>query len=106
MKARSRELLDRSIAAMVAAIDVYNKPDFRYRAESFTILTLNAWELLLKAKWLAMHRNRLSSLYVQQGGGSKRSRYKHTRSGSPFTHSAHTRNQTARLSTSRFTVTP
>ena len=28
MKARYRELLDRAIAAMVAAIDVYNKPDF------------------------------------------------------------------------------
>ncbi|BCX11793.1 MAG: hypothetical protein KatS3mg067_0731 [Thermosynechococcus sp.] len=88
MKARSRELLNRAIAAMVAAIDVYNKPDFRYRAESFTILALNAWELLLKAKWLAMNRNRLSSLYVRQGGGSKRPRYKRTRSGSPFTHSA------------------
>ncbi len=88
MKARSRELLDRAIAAMVAAIDVYNKPDFRYRAESFTILALNAWELLLKAKWLAMHRNRVSSLYIRQGKGSKRPRYKRTRSGSPFTHSA------------------
>jgi hypothetical protein len=88
MKARSRELLDRAVAAMVAAIDVYNKPDFRYRAESFTILALNAWELLLKAKWLATNRNRLSSLYVREGKSSKRPRYKRTRSGSPFTHGA------------------
>jgi hypothetical protein len=87
MKARLRELLDRAIAAMVAAIEVYNKPDFRYRAESFTILALNAWELLLKAKWLMINRNRLSSLYVRVGKGSKRPRYKRTRSGSPFTHS-------------------
>lgn len=87
MKARSRELLDRAIAAMVAAIDVYNKPDFAYRAESFAILAFNAWELLLKAKWLAMNRNRLSSLYVREGKGSKHPRYKRTRSGSPFTHS-------------------
>lgn len=86
MKARSRELLDRAIAAMVAAIDVYNKPDFRYRAESFTILALNAWELLLKAKWLARNRNRLSSLYVREGGGSKQPRYKRTRSGNYFTY--------------------
>lgn len=71
MKARSKELLDRAIAAMVAAIDVYNKLDFRYRAESFTILALNAWELLLKAKWLAMNRNRLSSLYVREGEGQQ-----------------------------------
>lgn len=87
MKARSRELLDRAIAAMVAAIDVYNKPNFPYRAESFTILALDAWELLLKAKWLTQHRNRLSSLYVREGKSSKRPRYKRTRSGSPFTHS-------------------
>jgi hypothetical protein len=88
MKARYRELLDRAVAAMVAAIDVYNKPDFHYRAESFTILALNAWELLLKAKWLALNKNRLSSLYVREGKGGKRPRYKRTRSGSPFTRSA------------------
>jgi len=87
MKPRSRELLDRAIAAMVAAIDIYNKPDFRYRAESFTILALNAWELLLKAKWLAINKNRLSRLYVREGKGSKRPRYKRTRSGNPLTHS-------------------
>jgi hypothetical protein len=86
MKARSRELLDRGIAAMVAAIDVYNKPDFLYRAESFTILALNAWELLLKAKWLAINKNRLTSLYVPERKGGKRCRYKRTRSGSYFTH--------------------
>jgi hypothetical protein len=86
MKARSRELLDRAVAAMVAAIGVYNKPDVSYRAESFTIVALNAWELLLKAKWLAAHRNRLSSLYIREGKGSKRPRYKRTRSGSPRTH--------------------
>lgn len=86
MKARSRELLDRAIAAMIAAIDVYNKPDFRYRAESFTILALNAWELLLKAKWLAIYKNRLRSLYVPENKGSKRPHYKRTRSGSPYTH--------------------
>ncbi len=31
MKSRSKELLDRAVAAMVAAIDVYNKPDSPYR---------------------------------------------------------------------------
>jgi hypothetical protein len=86
MKARSKELLDRAVAAMVAAIDVYNKPDFPYRAESFTILALNSWELLLKAKWLEAHRNRLNSLYIREGKGSKRPRYKRTRSGSHRTY--------------------
>lgn len=90
MKARSRDLLDRAIAAMVASIDVYNKPDFPYRAESFTILALNAWELLLKAKWLASNKNKLNVLFVRQDrSGSRPTRYKRTRSGSPMTHSIH-----------------
>lgn len=87
MRARSKELLERAIAAMLAAIEVYNKPDFRYRAESFVILAANAWELLLKAKWLSAHRNRLSSLYVRQGVGARRKRIKKTKAGNPITHS-------------------
>ena len=79
MKARSKELLNRAIAAMLAAIDVYNKPDHPYRAESFTILSINGWELLLKAKWLDNHDNKLSSLFELTG--KKRPRYKRTRSG-------------------------
>ncbi len=85
-RARSRDLLDHAIAAMVAAIDVYNKPDFRYRSESFTILALNAWELLLKAKWLALHGNRLNSLYAREASIRKRHRYKRTSSGGYCTH--------------------
>lgn len=86
MKARSRELLDRAIDAMIAAIEIYNKPEFRYRAESFIILATNAWELLSKAKWLADHNNDLRSLYVREGSGSKRKRFKRTASGIPITH--------------------
>ena len=55
MKARSKELLDRAVAATVAAIEIYNKPDFLYREEAFAVLAINGWELLLKAKWLADH---------------------------------------------------
>jgi hypothetical protein len=86
MKARSKQLLDRAIAAMLSAIEVYNKPNFAYRAESFTILAINAWELLLKAKWLKDHNNRLTSLYVRQGGGPTRKRLKRTQAGNAFTH--------------------
>jgi hypothetical protein len=71
---------------MVAAIDVYNKPDFPYRAESFAILAINAWELLLKAKWLTEHNNDIRSLYVRKGKGTKRKRIKKTRAGNPFTY--------------------
>jgi len=34
---------------MVSAIEIYNKPRSEYRDETFSILLINAWELLLKA---------------------------------------------------------
>lgn len=42
-----RKLLDNSKQAMLAAIEIYNKPQFDYREEVFSILLINAWELLL-----------------------------------------------------------
>jgi hypothetical protein len=44
-----RKLLANSRSAMVAAIEIYNKPRFDYREEVFVQLLINAWELLLKA---------------------------------------------------------
>ena len=93
MKARSKELLDRAVAATVASIEIYNKPDFLYREEAFAVLAINGWELLLKAKWLADHNNKISTLYVMEprrkkdGAKSKKLKIKETRSGNPFTHS-------------------
>ena len=49
-RAKYMNLIDKSVDAALAAIEIYNKPDFRYREEAFAILMLNAWELLLKAK--------------------------------------------------------
>lgn len=40
MKARSKELLDRAVAATVASIEIYNKPDFLYREEAFAVLAI------------------------------------------------------------------
>ena len=77
--------------AMVAAIEIYNKPSFPYRNESFAILAINGWELLLKAKWLAMHKHRKQSLYVytyrtNSGGEKSKNRFiKKTRSQTPLT---------------------
>lgn len=44
-----RKLLGNAKAATMAAIEIYNKPAFRYRDECVVILLLNAWELILKA---------------------------------------------------------
>lgn len=45
----SRKLTGNARAAMLGAIELYNKPYFEYRTECFAILVVNAWELLLKA---------------------------------------------------------
>ncbi len=77
---------------MVAAIEIYNKPGFPYRNESFTILAINAWELLLKAKWLDLHGNKKRSLYIYErrltpsGKRSTKKYIKRTRSNTPFTY--------------------
>lgn len=44
-----RHLLRNGKAAMLAAIEIYNKPRIDYREECCVILLLNAWELTLKA---------------------------------------------------------
>ena len=47
---------------MLAAVEIYNKPSFTYREESFAILAINSWELLLKARILQLSNNRMSSI--------------------------------------------
>ncbi len=44
-----RKLLGNAKSAMMADIEIYNKPIFQYRDECVVILLLNAWELVLKA---------------------------------------------------------
>jgi len=86
-------MLEKSVAAIVAAIEIYNKPDFRYREEVFSILAVNAWELLAKAYLLKLNKNSLKCLYVydkskkKSGQDSKRLKVKLNRSGNPITHS-------------------
>ena len=50
MKSNVESLIEKSIACAVSAIEIYNKPDFKYREETFSILMINSWELVLKAK--------------------------------------------------------
>ncbi len=55
-----RKLLENAKAAIIAAIEIYNKPSFQYRDECSVILLLNAWELLLKA---LLSKNKASIFY-------------------------------------------
>lgn len=90
MKSRSRLMLEKSIAAMLSAIEIYNKPDFKYREETFSVLCINSWELLLKAKLLNLASNKLASLYAMEyktlktGKKSSIKRPKKNRSGNPL----------------------
>ena len=68
------KLRDNSLASILSAIEIYNKPDFKYRNEVFTILIINSWELLLKAKILKDNDNNLKSIFVYQYGKPKISR--------------------------------
>ena len=59
-------MLEKSIAAILSAIEIYNKPDFKYREETFAVLCINSWELLLKAKILNLASNRAAALYAME----------------------------------------
>lgn len=61
-----RSLLDKSINSMLSAIEIYNKPNFSYREETFTILAINSWELLFKAQLLKLSGYNMKSLYVME----------------------------------------
>jgi hypothetical protein len=88
---RSARLLQTAEAALISAIEIYNKPAFAYREETFAILALNAWELMLKAKLLSLNDNDQRCLYVyfapktQAGIPSKKMKVKRNRSGNIMT---------------------
>src|SRR5262249_11034485 len=81
----SKELAEKSVQAAIAAIEVYNKPNFSYREEAFSLLMANAWELLLKAKWLLDHNDVLDSHYEYDTGSARSKGPKRNRSGNPMT---------------------
>ena len=80
-------MLTKSVDAMLASIEVYNKPSFAYREESFAILAINSWELLLKARILQIDGNRFSAIVdhehrrLRTGKMSKKLYRKTNRSG-------------------------
>lgn len=87
MKSKHLALLEKSLQASLSAIELYNKPNFSYREESFSILMINAWELLLKAKRLKDNNGKLKSLYriesdkKKDGTQSQRIKYRTNRTG-------------------------
>ena len=90
-KPLSIRFVEKAEAAMVAAVEIYNKPSFGYREETFALLMLNAWELLLKGKILADDNNNVRAIRVYEkretktGQLSQKLYVKRNRSGNPMT---------------------
>jgi Protein of unknown function (DUF3644) len=90
-KSHSKCLIEKSVSAAVSAIEVYNKPDFKYREETFAVLMMNAWELVLKARIVQQNANKVSSIYVyeykqnKRGQKSKKPTVKYNRSKNAMT---------------------
>ena len=56
----------KSLNAILTALEIYNKPDSKYREEAFCILMINAYELLFKAKILLENQEKINSLYIYE----------------------------------------
>jgi hypothetical protein len=84
-----QRFVDKAASAITTAVEVYNKPSFQYREETFAILALNAWELLLKARVLKNAGNSVASLRVYEtrltkaGVKSQKRFLKRNRAGNP-----------------------
>ena len=84
-----KAMIDKSISSMISAIELYNKPDFHYREETFAILAVNSWELLLKAQILKQNNYKINSIYCLQrktnkdGSPSKRKTVDRNRANNP-----------------------
>lgn len=85
------KFLDKAKFALIASVEIYNKPSFPYREETFCLLALNAWELLLKAKILKDEKNNLRSIRVYEtrqtkaGTQSSKEYLRKNRIGNPLT---------------------
>ena len=85
------QLVLKSRKACLSAVETYNRASTMYREETFAILMINAWELLLKARIVRERGGKVSSLWELQprrkkdGEASKLKAYKRNRSGTPLT---------------------
>ena len=58
----SKRMARTAISALVAAVEIYNKPTVEYREQTFAVLLVNAWEVLLKARIVQINNNKMSPI--------------------------------------------
>lgn len=69
--AKSVQMARSAKAAMLAAVEMYNKTVFTYREEVFCLLMINAWEILTKARIVQQAGNELKSIYQPAKNGAR-----------------------------------
>lgn len=67
-KTLSERLAEKALNACVSAIEVYNKPLQHYREELFSILMVNAFEVLLKAILVKNDNENIDCIYDKKAG--------------------------------------
>ena len=91
MERLSSRLAKKSLNATLSALEIYNKPDSKYREESFCILMINAYEILFKSKILLDNNEKMKSLYIYENKKGKKDKVlkqqviKRNRIGQPYT---------------------
>lgn len=60
MEKISTRIAKKSLNAAISALELYSKPDMKYREESFCILIVNAYELLFKSKIIRDNNNKIN----------------------------------------------
>lgn len=89
----SSKMVAKAQAAMTSAVEVYNRPSFAYREETFAILSLNAWELLLKSQIVRNGGESPKAIWIfapkkkPDGSSTKKLYVKRNRTGNPMTFS-------------------
>ena len=69
-------------SALLAAIEIYNKPTVEYREQTLALLITNAWEILLKARLVQLAGGKIKAIYKRD---SKSGRYERDcATGEPF----------------------
>ena len=77
-RSRAAEMALCAEDALLAAIEIYNKPRVAYREQTLALLLVSAWEILLKARVVQMHGNSLAAIYRRERGPK---RFRKARSG-------------------------
>lgn len=58
-------LIERSLDSFTLALEVYNRPSLKNRVEAFSIMIINAWELLLKAQ--VINKKSYGDIFYENG---------------------------------------